>query len=51
MPTISPSYDVRLNVLNLANRLNYDYVDRRPRAGAAVPGIDRTALLTLNYRF
>ena len=45
-----PSYDIRLNMLNLANRLNYDYVVAS-QGGRAVPGLDRTALLTLNHRF
>lgn len=45
-----PKYDVRLNLLNLANRLNYDYVVAS-QGGRAGPGADRTALLTLNYRF
>jgi catecholate siderophore receptor len=45
-----PDYDIRLNLLNLANRLNYDYVVAS-QGGRSVPGVDRTALLTLNCRF
>ena len=45
-----PKYDIRLNVLNLANRRNYEALIPSDR-GRAVPGIDRTALLTLTYRY
>jgi len=45
-----PKYDLRLNVLNLANRLNYDQLIPSDR-GRAVPGIDRTALVTYVYKF
>jgi len=45
-----PKYDIRLNLLNLANRLNYEGVIPSDK-GRSVPSIDRTALLTLTYRF
>lgn len=45
-----PKFDVRLNVLNLANRLNYEQVIPSDR-GRAVPSIDRTALLTVTYKY
>jgi catecholate siderophore receptor len=45
-----PKYDIRLNVLNLANRTNYEQLIPSDR-GRAVPSIDRTALLTLTYRY
>lgn len=45
-----PKYDIRLNVLNLANRLNYEQLIPSDR-GRSVPSIDRTALLTLAYKF
>lgn len=45
-----PKYDVRFNLLNLAN--NKDYVSTIPSdGGRAVPGIGRTALLTVAYKF
>jgi len=43
-------YDVRLNLLNLGNRLNYDALIPSD-GGRSVPGIDRTALLTITYKF
>jgi catecholate siderophore receptor len=43
-------YDVRLNLLNLGNRLDYDALIPSD-GGRSVPGIDRTALLTVTYRF
>jgi len=43
-------YDIRLNLLNIANRLNYEQLIPSDR-GRSVPSIDRTALLTLTYRF
>jgi catecholate siderophore receptor len=42
-------YDIRLNILNIANRLNYEQLIPSDR-GRSVPGMDRTALLTLTYR-
>jgi catecholate siderophore receptor len=45
-----PKYDIRLNVLNLANRTNYEQLIPSDR-GRSVPGMDRTALLTLTYRY
>jgi catecholate siderophore receptor len=45
-----PRYDVRLNLLNLANRLNYDLLIASD-GGRAAPGIDRTAMVTLTYKF
>jgi catecholate siderophore receptor len=45
-----PKYDVRLNLLNLANRR--DYVSLIPSdGGRAVPGSGRAALMTVTYRF
>jgi catecholate siderophore receptor len=45
-----PKYDVRLNLLNLANRSYYDALIPSD-GGRSVPGIGRTALLTLTYKF
>jgi catecholate siderophore receptor len=45
-----PKYDVRLNLLNLTNRTNYEQLIPSDR-GRSVPSIDRTALLTLTYRY
>jgi catecholate siderophore receptor len=45
-----PKYDVRLNLLNLANRLNYDALIQSD-GGRSVPGIDRTLLATFTYKF
>ena len=45
-----PKYDLRLNLFNLANRLNFEHVVAS-QGGRSVPGIDRTALLSLNYRY
>ena len=45
-----PGYDIRLNLLNLANRLNYDLLIPSD-GGRSVPGADRSALLTYTYRF
>jgi catecholate siderophore receptor len=45
-----PKYDIRLNLLNLTNRLNYESLIPSDR-GRAVPSIDRTALLTYTQRF
>jgi len=43
-------YDIRLNLLNLTNRLNYEQLIPSDR-GRSVPGIDRAALLSLVMRF
>jgi catecholate siderophore receptor len=43
-------YDIRLNLMNLANRLNYDLLIPSD-GGRAVPGVDRSALLTYTYKF
>ena len=45
-----PKYDIRLNLLNITNRLNYESAIPSDR-GRSVPSIDRTALMTLTYRF
>ncbi len=45
-----PKYDVRLNLLNLANRLYYDALIPSD-GGRAVPGIGRTAMLSVDYHF
>jgi catecholate siderophore receptor len=45
-----PQWDIRLNVLNIADRLNYDALIPSDR-GRSVPGIDRTALVTVTYKF
>ena len=45
-----PKYDVRFNLLNITNRLNYESVIPSDR-GRSVPSLDRTALVTLTYRF
>ncbi|MFZ3322852.1 MAG: TonB-dependent siderophore receptor [Usitatibacter sp.] len=44
------SYDIRLNLMNIANRLNYDLLIPSD-GGRAVPGVDRSALLTYTYKF
>ena len=43
-------YDVQLNVLNLTNKTYYDALVPSD-GGRAVPGIGRTFLATVNYRF
>ena len=43
-------YDVRLNLVNIGNRLNYDALIPSD-GGRSVPGIDRTALVTVTYKF
>ncbi len=45
-----PKYDLRLNLLNLTNKLYYDTLIPSD-GGRAVPGIGRTAMLTLAWRF
>jgi len=44
------SYDIRLNLLNLANKRYFDAVIPSD-GGRAVPGIGRTALATFTYKF
>ncbi|WP_019140617.1 TonB-dependent receptor [Noviherbaspirillum massiliense] len=45
-----PKYDVRLNLLNLTDKEYFDSLVPSD-GGRAVPGIGRTALLTVSYRF
>ena len=45
-----PKYSIQLNLLNLANRLNYDALIPSDR-GRSVPGTDRQALLSVTYKF
>jgi len=45
-----PRYDLRLNVLNITNNLSFAQLIPSDR-GRSVPGIFRTALLSLTYRF
>ena len=45
-----PKYDVRLNLLNLTDRVNYDALIPSD-GGRSVPGIRRTALLTYTHKF
>ena len=45
-----PRYDIRLNILNLTNKQYFDSVIPSD-GGRSVPGIGRTALLTVAYRF
>jgi catecholate siderophore receptor len=45
-----PKYDIRLNILNIANRLNFEQLIPSDK-GRSVPSIDRTALLTVTYKF
>jgi catecholate siderophore receptor len=45
-----PSYDIRLNLLNLANKRYFDAVIPSD-GGRAVPGVGRTALATFTYKF
>ncbi|MEO8459006.1 MAG: TonB-dependent siderophore receptor [Dokdonella sp.] len=45
-----PKYDVRLNLLNLTDRTYFDSLIPSD-GGRAVPGIGRTALVSVNYRF
>ncbi len=47
---IQPAYDVRLNVFNLFNKLNYDNLIAS-QGGRSVPGTNTQALLTFTYRF
>ncbi|HVE08329.1 MAG TPA: TonB-dependent siderophore receptor [Paraburkholderia sp.] len=43
-------YDVQLNLINLTNKHYYDQIIQSD-GGRAVPGLGRTFLATLNYRF
>lgn len=43
-------YDVRLNLLNLTNKMYYDALIQSD-GGRSVPGIGRTLLATVDYRF
>jgi catecholate siderophore receptor len=45
-----PKYDIRLNIFNLADRHYYDALIPSD-GGRAVPGLARTAMLSVNYRF
>jgi catecholate siderophore receptor len=45
-----PKYDIRLNLFNLADRLNFEQLIPSD-GGRSVPGIGRTALLSVTYRF
>jgi catecholate siderophore receptor len=45
-----PTYDVRLNLYNLANTSYYDAL-APSQGGRAVPGLGRSAMVTLNVRF
>ena len=47
---VQPKYDLRLNVFNIANKLNYDALIPSDK-GRSVPGIARTALLSYTQRF
>jgi len=47
---VRPHYDVRVNLLNLSNVHYFDNVIQSD-GGRAVPGIDRSAQVTLTYRF
>ncbi len=45
-----PSYDLRLNVLNLTNKKYFDALIQSD-GGRSVPGIGRTAMVTATYKF
>ena len=45
-----PHYDVRLNLFNLFDKHYYDALIPSD-GGRAVPGMARTAMLSVNYRF
>ncbi|GLQ95979.1 TonB-dependent receptor [Dyella mobilis] len=45
-----PSYDIRLNVLNLANKRYFDALIQSD-GGRSVPGIGRTEMVTFTYKF
>jgi catecholate siderophore receptor len=45
-----PRYEIRANLLNVANRRNYDALIASD-GGRSVPGIDRTLLVTFGYKF
>jgi len=44
-----PTYAVKLNLFNLLGQRYYDAI--YPNGGFAVPGVDRSAQLTLSYKF
>ena len=45
-----PSYDIRLNVLNLTNKRYFDALIQSD-GGRSVPGIGRTEMVTFTYKF
>ena len=45
-----PKYDLRLNLLNLANKQYFDALIPSD-GGRSIPGIGRTALVTIDYKF
>jgi len=45
-----PTYDIRLNLLNITNVTYYDNLIQSD-GGRAAPGADRTALVTVTYHF
>lgn len=47
---VQPKYDLRLNVFNIANKLNYDALIQSDK-GRSVPGLSRTAVLSYTQRF
>lgn len=47
---LQPKYDVRLNVFNIFDRLNFDQLIAS-QGGRSVPGTSTQALLTFTYRF
>jgi catecholate siderophore receptor len=47
---VQPKYELRLNLFNIANKLNYDALIPSDK-GRSVPGIARTAMLSYTQRF
>ena len=47
---MQPKYDVRLNVFNVFDKLNFDQLIASQN-GRSVPGTNTQALLTFTYRF
>jgi len=47
---VQPKYEIRLNVFNIADKLNYDALIQSDK-GRSVPGIARTAVLSYTQRF
>jgi len=45
-----PSYDIRLNVLNLTNKKYFDALIASD-GGRSVPAIGRTTMVTYTYKF